>query len=102
MTDWTLILSGGPRHGDRITTPEILPFLKFTAGGADGTTVDHYYAPTESDPATLTATYGWLSDGHGPDSALAMIWEEGYDAGKADLRDKNLERAVRNPYRRRK
>ena len=29
----------------------------------------------------------------------AQAWEEGYDAGVEDKRDKNLERVVRNPYR---
>lgn len=97
MTDWHLTLTGGPRNADRITTSDLLPFMVFTTGNPDGTTQDHYYGPTSVDTEALTAVYEPVD---GPESALAMVWEQGYDAGVADLRDKNLERIAKNPYRR--
>lgn len=74
MTDWTLTLTGGPRNGDRITTPALLPFLVFTEGAADGTTTDHYYAPAKSDPGEVTAEYTPVTS---PENAVAAIWEQG-------------------------
>lgn len=81
MTDWNLTLTGGPRNGDRITTSDLLPFLKFTTGNADGTTVDSYYGPTSVDRDALTAAYEPVD---GPESALAEVWMQGYRAGRHD------------------
>ena len=74
MTDWTLTLSGGPRDGDRLTTSDLLPFLVFTTGAEDGTTVDHYYGPTAVDRGAFTATYEPVDT---PDNALASVWLQG-------------------------
>ena len=74
MSNWEIHLVGGPRDRDRISTTELLPFLVFTEGGPDGQTVDHFYGPVSSDPATMTAVYQPVT---GPDSAIASIWEAG-------------------------
>jgi hypothetical protein len=100
MTDWTLTLTGGPRHGDRIATPDLLPFLKFTTGAEDGTTTDHYYAPTQSNQSEMTAVY---EPADSPDAAVAQIWEQGLKHaldwyGHSTVYDVM---AKDNPYRRR-
>lgn len=74
MTDWHLTLTGGPRAGDRLTTSDLLPFLVFTTGAADGTTTDHYYGPTSVDRDAMTAEYEPVD---GPENALASVWEQG-------------------------
>ena len=95
MTDWHLTLTGGPRTNDRITTSDLLPFMVFTTGNPDGTTTDHYYGPTSVDLEAHTAMYEPVD---GPESALAAVWEQGYQDG---LRDGDAITPYHdNPYRR--
>lgn len=95
MTDWTLTLAGGPRDGDRLTTSDLLPFLVFTTGNPDGTTVDHYYGPTSVDRDALTAVYEPVD---GPENALARVWRQGVIAAVGWLASEDFEKD--NPYRR--
>lgn len=96
MTSWTMLLKGGPRDTDRIMSPDLLPFLVFTTGHGDGRTTDHYYGPTSTDTEARVAVYEPVD---GPESALATVWEQGYDAGLRDG-DKFYTADPENPYRR--
>jgi hypothetical protein len=99
MTSWTITLKGGPRDGDRITTGDLLPFLVFTTGNPDGTTVDHYYGPARVDRAAMAAVYEPVD---GPESALAQVWEQGIRHALEWLGQPQMIPAMTldNPYRR--
>ncbi|MDQ0241195.1 hypothetical protein [Arthrobacter bambusae] len=75
-------------------SPDLLPFLVFTTGHGDGQTTDHYYGPTSTDAEARVAVYEPVA---GPESALATVWEQGYDAGLIDAHCSGGN--IDNPYR---